>query len=77
MKEYLKYGNNLTSLAHLQDWPAVWELKKYNRIPNDSVFVPGHTGDFISGGHISGKYINRKKIEQNEIIKDIFRKHYK
>jgi asparagine synthase (glutamine-hydrolysing) len=76
MKEYLKYGNNLTSLAHLQDWLAVWELKKYNRIPNDSVFVPGHTGDFISGGHIPGKYINRKKIEQNEIIKDIFRKHY-
>ena len=76
MKEYLKYGNNLTSLAHLQDLPAVYELKKYNKIPNNTVFVPGHTGDFISGGHIPNKYSEKDKIEQNEIITDVWRKHY-
>lgn len=41
--EYLDYAFNYTSTPVLQDWLAVSELKKNNIIPNNSVFVPGHT----------------------------------
>ena len=40
---YSKFANGLSCTPHLQDWPAVLELKKKRLIPDDSVFVPGHT----------------------------------
>jgi len=29
--DYFKYGDNLCSLAHIQDWPVVWKLKKVEK----------------------------------------------
>ncbi len=47
------YGHdNLCALQHGDDWPAVKTLREKGQIPDDAVFVPGHTGDFISGGHL-------------------------
>jgi asparagine synthase (glutamine-hydrolysing) len=31
------------SRPNLMDWPAVWELAESGAIPDDAVFVPGHT----------------------------------
>lgn len=41
--EYYRYADNLCSLPHLQDWPAVWLLRERGVIPEDGVIVPGHT----------------------------------
>ena len=49
MKAYFDMAGNLSSLPHIQDWPAVWAFKKEDRIPDNSIFVPGHTGDKITG----------------------------
>ncbi|AKB80543.1 Asparagine synthetase (glutamine-hydrolyzing) [Methanosarcina horonobensis HB-1 = JCM 15518] len=38
------WAGNLSSLPHMQDFPAVKELKIQGKIPENSVFVPGHTG---------------------------------
>ncbi len=38
------WAGNLSSLPHMQDFPAVKELKTQGKIPENSVFVPGHTG---------------------------------
>lgn len=38
------WAANLTSLPHMQDFPTVKELKLQGKIPENSVFVPGHTG---------------------------------
>jgi asparagine synthase (glutamine-hydrolysing) len=40
---YSTFADGLSSTPHLQEWPAVWELKKNARIPNESIFVPGLT----------------------------------
>jgi asparagine synthase (glutamine-hydrolysing) len=37
-------AGNFSSLPHMQDFPAVKELKTQGKIPENSVFVPGHTG---------------------------------
>jgi len=74
---YLKYGNNLTSLAHLQDWPAVWELKKTNKIPDDAVFVPGHSGDLLGGSWTPKSLdISKKDYNLNDISDYLFKRHY-
>jgi asparagine synthase (glutamine-hydrolysing) len=38
------WAGNLSSLPHIQDFPTVKELKIQGKIPENSVFVPGHTG---------------------------------
>ncbi|WP_300100625.1 asparagine synthetase B [Methanosarcina sp.] len=41
---YRLLAGNLSSLPHMQDFLAVKELKIQGKIPENSVFVPGHTG---------------------------------
>ena len=46
------WSGNLTSLPHMQDFPTVKELKIQGKIPENSVFVPGHSGDMLTGKSI-------------------------
>lgn len=53
--EYLKYlriASGWSSLPHIQDWPAVWELKKRRKLDNNAVFIPGHIGDSLAGSDV-------------------------
>lgn len=45
------HATSLVSIEHEQDWPAVHELRRQG-LPDDAVFVPGHTGDFLASGHV-------------------------
>ncbi|MCD8423125.1 asparagine synthase-related protein [Tenacibaculum finnmarkense] len=51
------------SLPHIQDFLALSELKKTKLIPDDAVFVPGHSGDFIAGSHLNNRVLNCKTKE--------------
>lgn len=42
-KSYMMYSCNYCSLPHTQDFLAVKFLKENKIIPNDSIFVPGHS----------------------------------
>ena len=46
---YERYAGNLVSLPHIQDFLALQELIKEGKIPQKSVFIPGHSGDFLAG----------------------------
>ncbi len=48
-KEYAYFAHGCTSLPHIQDWPAVWQLNRDNVITTDSIFVPGHSADLPAG----------------------------
>jgi asparagine synthase (glutamine-hydrolysing) len=52
MHVYEKFAGNLTSVPYKRDYIAVKVLKQEGKIPDNAVFVPGYTGDMISGGHI-------------------------
>lgn len=47
--DYFDKACNLSSMAFLQDYFAVRYLHKNNLISKNAIFVPGHTGDFLSG----------------------------
>lgn len=72
---YVDFSSNLTSIPHLQDWPAVKQMMQNYDGP--LVFVPGHTGDFISGGHIPADLTMDKDFTRNEVIEQIMRKHHR
>jgi asparagine synthase (glutamine-hydrolysing) len=77
MQDYMFFSDGLSSLPHIQDWPAVWELKKNNKIPEDSVFIPGHSADFIAGSHITNVYRDYGKLHgEKKLIKAIIDYHY-
>lgn len=42
-RSYYRMADGHCSLPHIQDWPAVWEMKQQGLIPDSCVFVPGHT----------------------------------
>jgi len=74
-KNFSAYGDCLSTILPDREWPAVWELKKQDLIPKDCVFVPGHSGDFISGGHIP-QNLCKENVNQQEFVEEILKKHY-
>lgn len=75
--KYLEFAGNLSSLPHIQDFLAIKELKENGIIENDAIIVPGHTGDFISGGHIPASYGKIEFLNTSQIIDDIITKHFR
>ncbi len=58
LKAYLKYGYHYANLPHIQDFFAVAYLHRKQLLPKDSVFLPGHSGDFLGGSWL------RKQIKR-------------
>ena len=76
MQRYMKYSGNLVSIPHIQDFLAVKELKEEGKIRENAVFVPGHTGDMISGGHIPQDYGQLQDYTLEKFQEDNLKKHY-
>lgn len=76
--EYFEeYGSNLSSLYHIQDLLAVMELKEKGFLPENAVFIPGHSGDMLAGSHIPAGHLNNSRGHTFEsFINEIFKKHY-
>lgn len=73
---YYRIAHNLASLPHIQDWPAVKMLKARGVIGPDAVFVPGHTGDFLTGGHIPESFFRNAQIGEKLFLDAVIKKHY-
>jgi asparagine synthase (glutamine-hydrolysing) len=75
-KNYLYNDSWIGSLAHIQDWPAILWLIENNYIHKDTIIMPGHTGDFISGGHIV-TLLQKKESTIDELLSAIIEKHFR
>ncbi len=49
--DWTAYTGNLSSMPYLQEYFAVKTLKEKKLIPENSIFLPGHTGDYIAGSY--------------------------
>ena len=49
-RNFQRYHDSLSGVPNIQDWPAIWELRRQEILPPDCIVVPGHTGDIIAGG---------------------------
>lgn len=64
-EKYLDFAANGSSMPYLMEYFAVQYLKKNQLIPHHSVFLPGHSGDFLGGSYILKTVKNnipRKKL---------------
>jgi asparagine synthase (glutamine-hydrolysing) len=74
---YFAMAHNGVSHPHIQDWPAVWELKNREVIPDDAVFVPGHIGDFLAGSTgITGNLMNEHGVQVEDVVEQVYEGHY-
>ena len=60
LQEYEHMAFGYTSTPHIQDILAVKVLKEQALLPEDSVFVPGHSGDLLAGSHITEEFLASK-----------------
>ena len=51
-QQYASYAGNLTSMPFLQEYFAVKTLHEKGMIPEDAIFIPGHTGDYLAGSYV-------------------------
>jgi asparagine synthase (glutamine-hydrolysing) len=75
-KAFYGLADNLSSLPHLQDWPAVWELKKAGFLPDDTMFLPGHSGNCPTGEHIPPECLADREPSQELFVEVILGHHF-
>jgi asparagine synthase (glutamine-hydrolysing) len=75
--QYQLRASAWTSVPHMQDWLAVRILKERELVDNQCIFVPGHTGDFISGGHIPLDAFSKNRLSNVDLVSAINYKHYR
>lgn len=75
-KGYRDMAANHASLPHVQDWLAVKILCERGEIKSNAVVVPGHTGDFISGGHIPESAFKKSKLSYSHLLDALTEGHY-
>jgi asparagine synthase (glutamine-hydrolysing) len=73
-EEAFNYGAlpGLTNLA----WPAIWELVRSGRVPDDAVFAPGHTAVSPSE-HLPDNILEDDRIGQAAVVKYLKNANYK
>ena len=70
---FCRRAHSLSQIECIQDWPAVQML--VDRIPLGSVFVPGHTLDFISGSHLPGRWEQETPDDWRSVEEAVVRLH--
>lgn len=73
-KRYFRFASNYVSVFLLQDYFAIKQIKEKRMVPKNCVVVPGHSGDFLAGSHLSKRDI--KNTNREYTIQRIRNKHY-
>jgi|SRR5690554_1224128 len=73
--DYIDRISSGVSVANIQVYPAVKNLVQKGVINKDAIVVPGHTGDFVSGGHFTEYDLDRSVI-CDYAKKIITKRHY-
>jgi len=74
---YSQMADNLSSVPHIQDWPAVWELQKQQLVPQDSVFVPGcFAGHSLEPTSFPIVWSKHRAIDQKDLLISICEAFY-
>ncbi len=60
----------------IQEWVAIDYLIKNNIVDENCVAIPGHTGDFLTGGHLRKEFIETESMEMSKLIDTIIECHY-
>ncbi len=71
---YYPYASELVSMFFMQDYFAVRYLADNELIPDDTIFMPGYSGDFLAGQHVAP--FMKRLLTDDKLIRHIIRKHF-
>jgi len=72
-EDYKRTAANHVSLPHVQDWLAIRELVVRKYIDNESILVPGHSGDFVAGSHIPSFVFEKKQHSEDSLLQALIK----
>jgi len=78
-QEYKRLAFQFSSCVHIQDFPAIWELKRKKNISNDAVIMPGICADLQAGSMSKDRrrdLYNSNQIDLEHVIESIIDHHY-
>jgi len=76
--DYFKFAGQCFTLPHIQDFPAVSVLREKGLLPDNCIFIPGHTGDLLAGKRIPVEMIENETHSLNHrfFIRTLLRQHF-
>jgi len=72
--KYYQYASGLSSMFYMQDYFAVRYLKENNLIPENTVFIPGFSGDSLAGSFFTSAF--RKHTEKDQLAFQIMNEKF-
>jgi asparagine synthase (glutamine-hydrolysing) len=75
-KSCIRYADGLTSSPYVQDWPALSKMKQEGIIPENSVVIQGHGGDFQAGGLLPTALWAKRRFDLDFILETIRARHW-
>lgn len=75
-RNYNKMADGNYCVCFDREYAAIAELKRRRLIPDDSIIIPGHSGDFTAGGHIPISFVHRRKVKTKKLLYEILNRHY-
>lgn len=76
-QDFYLYAGSVSSRPHIQDWLAVQELKNSGHFDPQTVFVPGHSGDFIEGSYIPSSFMKNESVSRELFLAELNKNIYK
>jgi asparagine synthase (glutamine-hydrolysing) len=73
-KKYYPCASNLSSMFFMQDYFAVKYLHENKLVPDDTVFIPGISGDMLAGSHLVPEM--KKRVKSDKIAEMIFKEFF-
>jgi asparagine synthase (glutamine-hydrolysing) len=73
-RRYFPYVADLSSMFFMQEYFAVKYLKEKNLVPDDTVFIPGFSGDMLAGSHLDPGM--KKRYDKDHIARIIFNNYF-
>ncbi|MFA8299055.1 MAG: asparagine synthase-related protein [Hyphomicrobiales bacterium] len=73
-KDYYQYLSNHSSMFYMEEYFSVSYLKENNFLQKDCIFIPGHSGDSISGSHLKNEHTDLNS--NNDILNYILKTHF-
>lgn len=69
---YFPFASQMVSMFYMQEYFAVKYLKDYRLIPEDAIFAPGHSGDFLAGSQLNKHSNLNVKESVSELAERIY-----
>jgi len=73
-REYVKFSGRANTFPYLQDYFSLKYIRDNNMVPEDSIFLPGHSGDTIAGSHLKNRF--SKNSSQRKVYSEILHDYW-